>query len=324
MDRVDRQILHCLKFDARASFRTLGTVVGVSEQTAARRYRALREAGVVRVAGVPGRREGAALWFAQVHCRPGYGTAIAEGIARHAGVSWVSLTAGASKVICAIETPETVDGTTLLDRLPHAAHVLRFEAVAALHLHAGGPAEWHAFDDALTDEQLTQVYRSDDTGVPETSTATDAAKGTAVITREDQALLTALADDGRASIAALADVTGWTAARASRRLHELLSGGGIRIEADLDTRALGFHASAFLWLSVAPGHLHEVGSALSTRPETGFTAATTGTTNLMAAITCRNNEGLYDYLTTVVGDVTPIRSVGVDLITRRIKQSVLA
>jgi len=33
MDRIDRQIVHCLQRDGRASFRRIAAVVGVSEQT---------------------------------------------------------------------------------------------------------------------------------------------------------------------------------------------------------------------------------------------------------------------------------------------------
>ena len=49
LDRLDRQLLHALQFDGRASFRVLAELLGASEQTIARRYRRLREAGVVRV-----------------------------------------------------------------------------------------------------------------------------------------------------------------------------------------------------------------------------------------------------------------------------------
>ena len=45
LDRLDRQLLHALQFDGRVSFRLLAEVLGSSEQTVARRYRRLRDAG---------------------------------------------------------------------------------------------------------------------------------------------------------------------------------------------------------------------------------------------------------------------------------------
>ena len=53
LDAVDRRLLHALGVDGRASFRLIASVIGVSEQTAARRYRRLRDAGVVRVLMLP-------------------------------------------------------------------------------------------------------------------------------------------------------------------------------------------------------------------------------------------------------------------------------
>ena len=53
LDSVDHQLLHAVGVNARASFRLIAGVLGVSEQTAARRYRRLRDAGVVRVLMLP-------------------------------------------------------------------------------------------------------------------------------------------------------------------------------------------------------------------------------------------------------------------------------
>ena len=44
LDDVDRQITHILTIEPRASFRTIAEVAGISDQTAARRYRKLVEA----------------------------------------------------------------------------------------------------------------------------------------------------------------------------------------------------------------------------------------------------------------------------------------
>lgn len=52
LDRLDRQIIHALIVDGRAPLRRIATVVGVSEQTVARRYRRMRMCDVVRVVGM--------------------------------------------------------------------------------------------------------------------------------------------------------------------------------------------------------------------------------------------------------------------------------
>ena len=46
LDALSHQIIHALQLDGRASFNRIATVLGVSEQTAARRYRRMRTDGV--------------------------------------------------------------------------------------------------------------------------------------------------------------------------------------------------------------------------------------------------------------------------------------
>ena len=50
-------------------------------------------------------------------------------------------------------------------------------------------------------------------------------------------------------------------------------------------------------MSVAPASLRDVGQALASRPEFPFVAATTGSTNLVAALICPDDRSLYEYLT---------------------------
>ena len=52
LDAIDRQIVHIMTIEPRASFRTIAEVTGISDQTAARRYRKLSESAGLRVLGV--------------------------------------------------------------------------------------------------------------------------------------------------------------------------------------------------------------------------------------------------------------------------------
>ena len=49
MDRLDRQIIQCLRYNGRAPFRRIAEVLEVSEQTVARRFRTLHSRGTLRV-----------------------------------------------------------------------------------------------------------------------------------------------------------------------------------------------------------------------------------------------------------------------------------
>jgi DNA-binding Lrp family transcriptional regulator len=52
LDAIDRQIVHIMTIEPRASFRTIAEVTGISDQIAARRYRKLSESAGLRVLGV--------------------------------------------------------------------------------------------------------------------------------------------------------------------------------------------------------------------------------------------------------------------------------
>jgi DNA-binding Lrp family transcriptional regulator len=113
----------------------------------------------------------------------------------------------------------------------------------------------------------------------------------------DWPLVQALADDGRAPYRQLAARTHWHESTVRRRVEELIASGVLFFDLDLASDAFGSRSQALLWMSVAPGNLREVGQALASRPEFPFVAATTGSTNLLAALVCPDDRSLYEYLT---------------------------
>src|SRR6201987_2794528 len=111
IDDLDRQLAQGLGVDGRASFSQLAEVLGVSDQTVARRYRRLRSAGALRVVGLKYPKSGGyANWFRRLRCVPGPGEAIAAALARRADTAWVQLLPGATEVLCSLRG-EGSDGT---------------------------------------------------------------------------------------------------------------------------------------------------------------------------------------------------------------------
>ena len=60
---------------------------------------------------------------------------------------------------------------------------------------------------------------------------------------------------------------------------------------------------------------------LSLHPETTFTAAVTGTANLLVAVTCRDLATLYAFVTTKVGPLPAVRQVETVPVLHRLKQA---
>lgn len=97
--------------------------------------------------------------------------------------------------------------------------------------------------------------------------------------------------------------------------------GALQVELDVALARFGFHAMAYVWLTVAPGDLEATGHALSHHPETSFTAAITGTSNLMVAVNCRSTDALYTYVTTKIGAQPTVHQAEIIPVLRRVKQA---
>jgi DNA-binding Lrp family transcriptional regulator len=110
-------------------------------------------------------------------------------------------------------------------------------------------------------------------------------------------------------------------ARVSARLADLLASGTMHVTTDLAPRLFGFHATAYLWLTVTPGELHQTGHTLSLHPESTFTAAVTGSANLLVTATCPDLAALYDFVTAKVGTLAAVRQVEVVPVLHRLKQA---
>ncbi len=312
LDALDRQIIHILTIEPRASFRTIADVAGISDQTAARRYRRLAETAGLRVLGVPeGSRLGWTYWFVRLQTTPGGAGSIAEALARRPDTQWVRIASGGTEVICTVQarSPEQRDAL-FLRGLPGSRRVVQISAHSILHDFT--PGAWREISRALSPAQLAQLGQPAQRRVPP-------ARG--ALLPEDEPLLAELARDGRTSNAALAAAIHWHESTVRRRIDELRQAGLLYFEVDLDNQAFGMNTHAMLWLSVEPARLHEVGTAMSAHLEIPFVAATTGPTNLLASAIFRDSEHLYGYLTGELAALPGVTSVQTAPIIRTLKRT---
>jgi len=321
LDPIDRQIVHILAIEPRASFRTLADVAGISDQTAARRYRRLAESAGLRVLGVPdGSQLGWTDWFLRLQTTPGGADSIAEALARRPDTRWVHLASGGTEVICTLEarTPEQRDAL-FLRGLPGSRRVVQISAHSILHDFTPGP--WREATRALSPAQLEKLAPGGTTPPVTPPARGDCPSPRTPLGAEDEPLLNELARDGRASTAAIAAAIHWHESTVRRRIDELRRSGLLYFEVDIDNRVLGLNEHALLWLSVEPGKLEAVGSALATHPEIPFAAATTGPTNLVASAVFRDTRHLYAYLTGELAALPGVSSVQTAPIIRTLKRT---
>jgi DNA-binding Lrp family transcriptional regulator len=314
LDPVDWQIIHILTVAPRASFRTVAEVAGISDQTAARRYRRLSETAGLRVLGVvDGSRLGWVNWFVRLQTTPGSADSIAEALARRPDTRWVHLASGGTEIVCTLQarSPEQRDAL-FLHGLPGSRRVVQITAHSILHNFNPGP--WQGVSRALSAAQLAKLTRPATPAQPSPGPQ-------APLNPQDEPLLAELARDGRASNAALAAAIHWHESTVRRRIDELRRAGLLYFEVDIDNRALGMNVHAMLWLSVEPARLAEAGRAMATHPEIPFAAATTGPANLVASAVLRDTRALYEYLTGDLASLPGVSSVQTAPIIRTLKRT---
>jgi DNA-binding Lrp family transcriptional regulator len=311
LDDVDRGLVHALQIDGRAPLRTIAAVIGVSENTIARRYQRLRSAGMLRVAGaVNGARLGYTPWTIRLRCTPDAASAVAAALAERPDTSWVYLLSGGTEISCNTQARSTGErDALLLAKLPRTRRVTSVSAHSLLRAFTT-PTDWAGLH-WLSDNQVAALR-------PEPPVADD---GPIELDTGDEVLLEALARDGRMGYAELATITGWSDSTVKRRMDHLRRNGVLTYMVDIPSATLGLPVEARLWMRVRPAALVAVAEALSRYPEVSFVAVTTGTTNLTAAVNCRDNTDLYRFLTERVASLDAIDTLESAPVIRTVKRA---
>jgi DNA-binding Lrp family transcriptional regulator len=314
IEDVDGRILHSLQLAPRASFRRIAEVVDTSEQTVARRYHRMRRDGLVRVIGVIDPRVyGECQWVVRIRAEPDDLPTLADALVRRPDVTHANVLSGWTELVCVIRAPlgDAADG--LLQRLPRTSKVLGLDIDLILHTY-GGPAgtHWTAYGHTLDAQQAAALLDGEPPALPHRPPAPGA---------DDLPLFDALADDGRAPHARLAEQTGWSAARVTRRVAALEASGTLVYDVDVLPDRLGFDVNAMLWLTVPPRHLAEAAGRVAAHEEIASVASVSGRHNLMAIAICRDVDHLYRYLSERLSTVEQLSGYDVSIRAKRLKQA---
>jgi DNA-binding Lrp family transcriptional regulator len=316
-DALDRRILHALQLDGRIAFSRVAEVLGVSDQTISRRYTRLRTAGHLRViASVDHTLMGEVMWLVRVQCRPDGVEKLGRTLAMRDDTAWVNMSSGGTEISCSTWAPAglEVEPSLLLARLPHTPSVVGMSAHCVMHRFFGGSLGLTLKSGALTPEEVHALQ-------PDPVQGHGTAPGEQdpiVLDDADRRMLAVLGRDGRADLAELAAVTGWSQSTVRRRLNYLRGTGAVFLDVEYDYRLYGLATRVMLWASVPPAQLESAGRALAEHPEVAYACATTGATNLHAVLLCRDIHSLYTYLTTRVADLG-VRHVETSPIMRALK-----
>ncbi|WP_329529345.1 Lrp/AsnC family transcriptional regulator [Streptomyces sp. NBC_01462] len=310
LDDTDRRIAAAMLAAPRASWRTVGRVLGLSERTVVRRAAPLFGNGTLRATAVrnPAHFPDLIPLALRIRCKPDRITTIAATLARRPDTLWVDVLGGGDEisVILHLDDPDTRN-TLLLRDLPATPAVLSWTSHLLLRTF---PAAFDWSGGLLTGTELAAL-RAD---MPTTT-------ATATPQPLDTKLIPALIDNGRAPYTDLAQRADTTALTARRRLETLLSGQVLRLATEVDLARLGIRTEALLWITAAPGGLEETGRQLSRHPQVRFAAATTGPANLLVAVAATDIDALYRFMTHTIGALPHITTVDVTPILTGVKRT---
>ncbi|MEU5576479.1 Lrp/AsnC family transcriptional regulator [Streptomyces huasconensis] len=311
-DELDLKLLHALEIDGRAPFSRIAAVLGVSDQTVARRFRRLRAEAGLRVLGVrDSARLGRDQWMLRLRCTPDGAESIAAALARRPDTAWVHLTSAGTEVVCMTHPRSPGDYDDLLfGKLLRTRKLIEITAHQLLHRFYGGRTGWIGKHRPLTDEQAAALRAA----APPT-----APPGPTRIAPDDEPLVAALKADGRVTYPELQRLTGRSESSVKRRVAALLGSGAVYLDTEYDTARFGFTTAAMLWITVAPGALDAVGRAMAAHPEVAHVSAVTGSAHLMASVLTRDTAELYGYLSGSLGALDGVRHIESAPYLRRLK-----
>ncbi|MFD6424474.1 AsnC family transcriptional regulator [Streptomyces sp. NPDC060198] len=311
LDTLDLKLLQALELDGRAPFSRIAHVLGVSDQTVARRFRRLRSAAGLRVVGTADdSRLGRTGWIVRLGCADGSAPALAAALARRPDTHYIDLVADGSEVVCAIRPRSDRERDELfLERIRRTPDVTSVTAHCVLHSYYGNALGWLRKISALDAEEELEL-RTVPPALAPVAVALDPA---------DEAMLAALARDGRAPLTELQSVTGQSESSVKRRLERLRSTGVLYFAVEYDHVPLGRGVEALCWLTVTPRDLVEAGRLVARHPEVRFAGAVTGRTNLVVSVLCRTTADLYAFVGEKIAGLPGVLTAETTLTLRRVK-----
>ncbi|RKT86255.1 DNA-binding transcriptional regulator, Lrp family [Saccharopolyspora antimicrobica] len=269
LDELDRSILHALQISPRASWTTVGRVLGVDAVTATRRWDRLRSTGSAWTTCYPGVRliDAGFTAYVEIDVQSGRMMDVSRALAAYPQVVTVEHLAGGRDVLAMVLVQNLGALSELVtEHIAALPGVARTRAALATRVFSEG-SRWRLR--SLTPAQQRQLTRP----------ATDQSR--AEVDEYDHRLITALSRDARAPAVELARQTGLSAPNVRRRIAGLVHRGDAVLRCEIARGLTEWPVAATLWASVPPGEIDKVAQGLRALPELRMCSSVTGPHNLL-------------------------------------------
>jgi DNA-binding Lrp family transcriptional regulator len=276
-DRVDMRLLHALQVEPRASWADLAPVVDVDPANLSRRWSRLRSAGVAWVTGLmdDGERVGGAL--VEIECGPGDLHTTARALAEHPEVATLDYTVGGRDLLATVlaDSPRQVADFVLgpMSRLP---------GIRAAHTHLISERLLDARRWRLRELTAGEVARVPRFRPPRARAARSVSPELCAVIRRE------LAADGRASAAAIAERSGFSAQRVTDAIATLRTDGQLYLRTDLVRELSDWPVYTWYFLQVPAPVVARARVTLAQVPEIRLAALCASRYNLILAVWLRS------------------------------------
>jgi DNA-binding Lrp family transcriptional regulator len=291
LTETDLALVEALQVSPRASWSSVGAVLGISAVTAARRWARLADAGVAWVTGPPA----VAVWNAQcvayveITCTPGRKLAVAELIARDRHALSVELTAGGADLFVTVAAVDlTALSRYLLGRLDLIPGITGLRTRIATRLYRDGSG-WRL---GALPREAASALRSRSGHRPEEGNGTSLSSRLSPV---DRAILVQLGLDGRSSYRALATAADVSEATARRRTSRLLRTGMVLLRAEVAGLLAGWPVLVNLSVDVPTSRLAEAAHMVSQLRQVRMCATLAGTRPLVVSAWLRDIEEVHRF-----------------------------
>lgn len=281
LDDLDRRIVAALQIDGRATWHRIAEVLGEPERTVTRRGNDLLAGNRVRISTLGGHN---AAVLVRAECTTGAVRMTATALAQRADCVFAYALTGTVQCVAEIRVSTASLPQLVLDELPATPGLIRAQADPVLRV-LRSVRQWRP--PILTAAQVAALE------VPPYGVQQPDGSDPAPLSSTDRAITRVLAEDGRASVTAIARGAGISESTARRRLEWLQSNGLIWSRTVVEPGLLGFPLEAMLWIRVLPGYLDAFAEHLLAEPNVRQAVAIAGEFDLAVNVAVKDQASLY-------------------------------
>ncbi|MEV0067511.1 MULTISPECIES: Lrp/AsnC family transcriptional regulator [unclassified Amycolatopsis] len=277
----DIRLIAALQCDGRVTIERAAAVLGLNQRAVRRRLRVLLD-GVVRVVATRPRAAFPGVTLLRIRVLRGKIDAVTAALAARDDVLYLDLSHAGDEISAAVVSDPSRRNALVFRQLPATTAVTEIHAETVMHVFSDA-SDWRL-------DVLTETERADLTVMSAQATTGD-------LDSVDSSILTTLARDARLPAAAVAAEVRHPESTVRRRLATLRTDGRLLTQTFVDPHHLGLRIDANITMHVPPAKLDHAGRTLAHHPAVHGALATTGSSNLHAAVWLRDLDHLYRFVT---------------------------